>query len=65
VKTEEQTKGRLLKPEEAAERLAVSPNTIKKWLRSGKLPGVKVNVLWRIYEKDLNSFIKHQHGKNT
>jgi excisionase family DNA binding protein len=32
---------RLLTPEEAAEILAVSPKSIRKWLRQGKLKGVK------------------------
>ena len=32
----------LLTPEEAAERLNVSPRTIREWLRTGRLRGVKV-----------------------
>lgn len=54
----EKTKSRLLKPEEAAWRLGISPTTIKKWLRNGKLPGVKVGILWRIDESDLEKFIE-------
>jgi len=54
----EQDRGRLLTPEEAAERLRVSPETVKKWFRSGRLRGVKVSVLWRVWEKDLDAFIK-------
>ena len=53
-------KSRLLTPEEAAERLAVSPVTIRNWLRRGKLKGVKVSVLWRVREKDLDNFIQEQ-----
>lgn len=49
---------RLLTPEQAAERLSVSPETIKKWLRAGKLNGVKVSVLWRVREEDLEEFIQ-------
>ncbi|WP_374709331.1 helix-turn-helix domain-containing protein [Desmospora profundinema] len=48
----------MLTPEEAAERLAVSPNTIRKWLRSGKLQGYKLPNVWRIRESDLNQFIE-------
>lgn len=49
---------RLLTPEEAAERLAMKPRTIREWLRSGKLPGVKAGIKWRVRESDLNDYIK-------
>lgn len=48
---------RLLTPEEAAERLAVSPKGVKNWLRQGLLRGLKVGRLWRISEGDLSAFI--------
>lgn len=38
---------KLLTPEEVAERLAVSPKSIRKWLREGKLKDVRVGRLWR------------------
>ena len=53
-------KPRLIKPEEAAYRLGVSTLTIKKWLRNGKLPGVKVGHLWRVDEEDLERFIEER-----
>lgn len=53
---------KLLTPEQAAERLNVSPVTVRKWLRSGKLRGVKVSVLWRVKESDLNAFIEEKRG---
>lgn len=53
---------KLLTPEEAAERLNVSPVTIRKWLRAGKLRGVKVSVLWRVKESDLNDFIENRRS---
>lgn len=51
---------RLLKPEEVAERLGVSPITAKAWLRTGKLPVVKVGErgLLRMREADLNRYIR-------
>ncbi|NLO87415.1 MAG: helix-turn-helix domain-containing protein [Firmicutes bacterium] len=58
VETEKRQKIKLLTPEEAAKRLAVSPETVKKWLRMGKLNGVKVSVLWRVREEDLEYFIQ-------
>ncbi len=48
---------RLLTPEEAAERLAVSPKSIREWLRQGKLKGVRAGRLWRIRERDLEAFL--------
>ena len=55
---EEKNTDRLLSTEEVAERLNVSPLTVRKWLRSGRLRGIKVSVLWRVRESDLNAFIK-------
>jgi excisionase family DNA binding protein len=49
---------RLITPEDAANRLAVSKNTILDWLRSGQLKGVKAGRLWRLRERDLAEFLK-------
>lgn len=48
---------RLLTPEAAAERLAVSPKTVRDWLRAGILRGIKIGRLWRIREEDLGAFV--------
>ncbi|MBE3582466.1 MAG: helix-turn-helix domain-containing protein [Thermoanaerobacteraceae bacterium] len=48
---------RLLTPEEAAEILAVSPKSVREWLRQGKLKGVKAGRLWRIRKCDLEAFL--------
>jgi excisionase family DNA binding protein len=49
---------RLITPKDAADRLAVSKNTILDWLRSGQLKGVKAGRLWRLRERDLGEFLK-------
>lgn len=49
---------RLLTPEEAADILVVSPNTVRHWLRTGTLKGIKVGLQWRIRKSDLEEFIK-------
>ena len=54
---------KLLTPDQAAERLAVSPKTVRDWLRSGKLTGVKAGKLWRIREFDLEAFLITPGGK--
>lgn len=48
---------RLLTPEEAAQHLAISPKTVRNWLRDGKLQGVKVGRLWRLREQDLDALL--------
>lgn len=57
---------RLLTPDDAADRLAVSPKSIREWLRTGKLRGVKAGRLWRIRETDLEAFLvepeTHENG---
>ncbi len=45
-------------PEMAAELLHVSPLTLRNWLRSGRLTGVKIGRQWRIRESDLTSFLE-------
>lgn len=48
-------KERLIKVKEAAKRLKLSDDTIRKWLRSGQLKGVKVSRVWRVYEEDVEA----------
>jgi excisionase family DNA binding protein len=50
--------GKIFTPKEVAEKLTVSIKTVKDWLRSGKLKGVKVGRLWRVRESDLENFLK-------
>lgn len=48
---------KLLTPEEVAEILTVSPATVRSWLRTGALRGIKIQKLWRIREQDLRAFL--------
>jgi len=48
----------LLTPRETAEKLKVSEQTVLRWLREGKLKGIRAGKLWRIKEEDLQEFIK-------
>lgn len=51
-------KGRLLSPEDVAERLAVNSATVRSWLRSGKLKGVKLGKkMWRIDEREVRELL--------
>jgi excisionase family DNA binding protein len=49
---------KLLTPEDAAKFLLVKPETLRGWLRTGKLKGVKAGRLWRVRESDLQAFLK-------
>lgn len=49
---------RLLTPDDAAKALLVKSSTVREWLRTGKLKGVKMGRLWRIRESDLVEFLK-------
>lgn len=49
---------RMLTPEQAAERLALTPKTVREWILKGTLPAAKMGRLWRIREADLDDFIR-------
>ena len=51
-----------LTPEQVAERLQLAVETVYRWLRSGKLRGVRIShKAWRITEENLRSFMKKQN----
>jgi excisionase family DNA binding protein len=53
------TPERLLTPDQVADRLSLSVLTVRAWLRSGKLPGVKPGGrVWRVREYDLDEYIR-------
>ncbi len=53
---------RLLTPEQVADRLQMSPFTIRDYLRTGVLTGIKLPKGWRVREADLQAFIaEHVH----
>jgi excisionase family DNA binding protein len=47
----------LLTIEETAAKLKMHPETVRQWLRDGKLAGVKLSRDWRVRESDLAAFI--------
>ncbi len=44
--------------EEVAEKTGISKNTLYKYMSSGILKAAKVAAHWRIYENDLNEFLR-------
>lgn len=47
----------LLTVDEVAEILRTTPNTIYRWLRSGKMAGVKIGKEWRIKKENLQAML--------
>lgn len=43
--------------QQVAERLQVNEQTVRRWLRSGELHGVRLAGSWRITETDLKAFL--------
>ncbi len=53
----------MLTVEEVARRLATSEETIRRWLRSGRLRGVRLGATragWRVSEADLAAFLSER-----
>ena len=48
----------LLTAETVAERLRVHPETVLKWLREGRMQGVRLGNRWRVRESQLEAFIE-------
>ena len=49
---------KLVRPADVAERLAVSPLTIRKWIHLGSLPVVRLGRSVRVREEDLDALIR-------
>ena len=46
-------KANFLTIDEAAEKLKVSPRTVRRWIKQGDLPAIKIGQTVRILEKEL------------
>ena len=49
--------------EQAAEKLSVSPVTIREWLRNGTLIGHKAGRFWRITDADIEDMFANNPQK--
>jgi len=49
---------KLLSPDDVASLLGVKTKTVSDWLRAGRLRGHKAGRLWRVYQQDLERFLK-------
>ena len=49
--------------EEISQRLRISPETVRRWVRAGELPAVKIARQWRIAETEIKEYLAgHQAG---
>ena len=52
---------KLLTAKEASQILRVHPNTLYRWMRSGRVPAVKIgekNAMWKVRREDLDKILK-------
>jgi excisionase family DNA binding protein len=47
-------------PDEVAARFGLTPKTVRAWLRSGDLVGIKLGKSWRIHVKDVQGLLDEQ-----
>ena len=47
-------------PDEIANNLSITSKTVREWLKSGDLVGVKFGNSWRVHEKDFERFLEGQ-----
>ena len=48
---------RLLEPKEVSELLGIHLDTVRRYLREGKIKAIKLGNRWRIRESDLDKFL--------
>jgi excisionase family DNA binding protein len=53
----------LLTPEQVAAHLQISPFTLMHWLRTGRLPGLKLAKFWRVRASALEAFLQGPQPK--
>ena len=54
---------KLLTVGDAAKVLLVKPTTVREWLKAGKLKGMKMGRLWRVWKSELEAFLREGEGK--
>ena len=50
----------LLDVQELSTRLGFHPDTVREYLREGKIKGMKIGKRWRVKEEDLQKFLDEQ-----
>jgi excisionase family DNA binding protein len=55
----------ILTVEEGAAYAKVAPKTLRKWLKSGALPGMRAGRHWRVEKHELQRFLRAQAQKSV
>jgi excisionase family DNA binding protein len=50
----------ILTVEEGAAYAKIAPKTLRQWLRSGRLPGLRAGRHWRVQKSALQRFLRQQ-----
>jgi excisionase family DNA binding protein len=53
----------LFTTDEIADMLKVQPSTVRTWINSGKLPAIDLEGSYRIYRKDLGTFLAQRYKR--
>ena len=53
-----EAKEQLRTPDEVAERLSISAQTFRGYIRTGRIRAIKVGRLWRVRESDLQEYMR-------
>ena len=54
--------GVLYSTDEVAAFMGVTPRTVQRWIREGKLPAVVVGGTYRVKREELQAFVKAERG---
>lgn len=52
--------GRLLTCAQIAQKYGVSDETVRRWIRTGRLTAFQIGRMWRVYESDLAAFVTRE-----
>jgi excisionase family DNA binding protein len=56
-------KEKFYSPKEIADHYNIKPDTVRKWIKQGKIKAIKLGDIWRVEEADLATFIKFNKNK--
>ncbi|MHB1459222.1 MAG: helix-turn-helix domain-containing protein [Armatimonadota bacterium] len=56
---------RILTVEQVAEKLQMTTDVIREYLRKGKIPGRKVGKAWRVVETDLENWVSNGQAERS
>lgn len=51
--------------DEVAERLSISPYTVRELLKQGTIKGMKVGRIWRVSSEALDSYLRGTHRREA